>query len=180
MSLCGASMSLFIRDRLATLVHGIRFDGLPPAVVHQVKRIVLDTLACAYGAIHSEPARMTREIARALGGTPECALIGATEKTSCTLATLVNGTLMRYLDGNDYYFGRDSAHPSGNLAPALAVAQHARRNGRDLIEAMVIAYEIQLRLCDLTGVSGRGWHPDRKSTRLNSSHVALSRMPSFF
>ena len=23
-----------------------------------------------------------------------------------------------------------------------------------------------------------GWEPDRKSTRLNSSHVALSRMPS--
>lgn len=149
---------MFLRDRLAALVHGIRYAALPPEVVHQVKRITLDTLACAYGACHSEPARMVRELTRDLGGVPRCSLIGTPEKSSCALATLVNGTLMRYLDGNDYYFGRDSAHPSGNLAPALAVAQHVGRSGRALIEAMVIAYEVQLRLCDLTGVSERGWH----------------------
>ena len=140
---------MFLRDRLAALVHGIHYAELPPEVIHQVKRITLDTLACALGAHHSEPARMVRTVARQLGGVPECTLIGASEKTSCTLATLVNGTLMRYLDGNDYYFGKDSAHPSGNLAPALAVAEHAHRGGRELIEAMVAAYEVQLRLCDL-------------------------------
>lgn len=150
---------MFLRDRLAALVHGIRYADLPPEVIHQVKRITLDTLACAYGASHGAPARIVRGLARELGGAPQCTLIGSAEKSSCTLATLVNGTLMRYLDGNDYYFGRDSAHPSGNLAPALALAEQAGRSGRALIEAMVIAYEVQLRLCDLTGVSERGWHP---------------------
>lgn len=162
---------MFLRNRLAGMVHGMRYADLPPEVIHQVKRVTLDTLACAYGATHSEPARIVREMARELGGVPECTLIGSAEKTSCTLATLVNGTLMRYLDGNDYYFGRDSAHPSGNLAPALAVAQRAGRNGRDLITAMVIAYEVQLRLCDLTGVSERGWHP---GTHTQFSSAALA------
>ncbi len=153
------------------MVHGIHYADLPPEVIHQVRRITLDTLACAYGACHGEPARIVRDTVRALGGVAECTLIGSTEKTSCTLATLVNGTLMRYLDGNDYYFGRDSAHPSGNLAPALAVAQRAGCNGRDLITAMVIAYEVQLRLCDLTGVSERGWHP---GTHTQFSSAALA------
>ena len=153
------------------MVHGIHYAELPPEVIHQVKRITLDTLACAFGASRSEPARIVREMARESGGTPACTLIGTADKTSCALATLVNGTLMRYLDGNDYYFGRDSAHPSGNLAPALAVAQRAGRNGRDLIAAMVIAYEIQLRLCDLTGVSERGWHP---GTHTQFSSAALA------
>jgi 2-methylcitrate dehydratase len=150
---------MFFRDRLAALVHGIRYDELPPEVIREVKRITLDTLACALGAQHGAPARMVRTVAHELGGAPRCTLIAASEKTSCALATLVNGTLMRYLDGNDYYFGRDSAHPSGNLAPALAVAEHAQRGGRALIEAMVAAYEVQLRLCDLTGISEIGWHP---------------------
>ena len=113
---------MFFRDRLAELVQGIRYAALPPEVIHQVKRITLDTLACAYGAFHSEPVSMVRVLARDLGGAPRCSVIGTAEKTSCTLATLVNGTMMRYLDGNDYYFGRDSAHPSGNLAPPPAPA----------------------------------------------------------
>jgi 2-methylcitrate dehydratase len=164
---------MFLRDRLAGMMHGIRYADLPPELIHQVKRITLDTLACAYGACRSEPAHIVRKMASELGSAPQsrCTLIGSTQKTSCTLATLVNGTLMRYLDGNDYYFGRDSAHPSGNLAPALAVAQRAGRNGRDLITAMVIAYEVQLRLCDLTGVSQRGWHP---GTHAQFSSAALA------
>src|ERR1043165_8638225 len=35
-------------------------------------------------------------------------------------------------------------------------------------------------LCPKQPRSNGDGHPDRKSTRLNSSHVALSRMPSFF
>lgn len=45
------------------MVHGIRYADLPPEVIHQVKRITLDTLACAYGGCHAEPARMVRECA---------------------------------------------------------------------------------------------------------------------
>jgi 2-methylcitrate dehydratase len=83
------------------------------------------------------------------------------EKTSAPLATLVNGSLLRYLDSNDYYFSRDPAHPSGNLAAALAVSERERRSGRDLIAALVAAYEIHLRLCDFAGEPSlwrRGWH----------------------
>ncbi|MCE9641097.1 MAG: MmgE/PrpD family protein, partial [Betaproteobacteria bacterium] len=115
-------MAKLVRDRLAELVHSIRYQDLPPEVVTAAKRVILDTLACAVGAIRSEPAAIVRNVARQLGGNAEATTLGDGGKTSCALATLVNGTLIRYLDNNDYYFGLDSAHPSGNLAPALAVA----------------------------------------------------------
>lgn len=167
-------MSGLIRDRLAELAHGIRYEDLPPEVVHEAERLILDTLACALGGYRSAPASIARQVAHALGGNPEASTIGDGRRTSCALATLVNGTMMRYLDNNDYYFGRDSAHPSGNLAPALAVAQRAGRGGRDVITAMVVAYEIQLRLCDLAGqpsISERGWHP---GTHMQFSSAALA------
>jgi 2-methylcitrate dehydratase len=167
-------MALCVRDALAQVVHGISYAALPPEVVHETKRLVLDTLACAIGAIRSEPAAIVRTFAETLGGVPEAGVIGAGRKTSAPLATLVNGTLIRYLDSNDYYFGSDSAHPSSNIPPALALVQRLGRSGRDLVAAIVAGYEVQMRFCDavaMPGISGRGWHT---ATHVQFSAAALA------
>jgi 2-methylcitrate dehydratase len=163
-----------VRDRLAVLAHSVRYEDLPSPVVHETKRLILDTLGCALGGSHSEPAAIVRNVARTLGGNPEATMLGTGGRTSCALATLVNGTLIRYLDLNDYYFGHDSAHPSGNLAAGMAVAQRVGRSGKDLIAALVAAYELQIRFCDFVagpGISDRGWHP---GTTLQFSSAALA------
>jgi len=169
---------MFVRDELAQLVASIRYEALPPAVVHASKRVLLDTLACALRATRSAPAAVARDFAHQLGGNAESTVIGTRSRSSCALATFVNGTLIRYLDNNDYYFGHDSAHPSGNLAPALAVGEKAKRAGADVIAALVAAYELQLRLCDLVaagGISGGGWHPGT-DMQFSSAAVAASLM----
>jgi len=169
---------MFVRDELAQLVASIRYEALPPAVVHASKRVLLDTLACALRATRSAPAAIARDFAHQLGGNAESTVIGTRSRSSCALATFVNGTLIRYLDNNDYYFGHDSAHPSGNLAPALAVGEKAKRAGADVIAALVAAYELQLRLCDLVaagGISGGGWHPGT-DMQFSSAAVAASLM----
>src|SRR6516165_2078519 len=143
--------SVTVLERLAALVHSVTFDTLPPEVVSAAKERILDTLGCAYGALESDVGRAARQIAADCGGAPQATLIGTGEKTSAPLATLVNGSLLRYLDSNDYYFSRDPAHPSGNLAVALAIGEREHRSGRDLIAALVAAYEVQLRLCDFAG-----------------------------
>lgn len=150
-----------LRDALAQCACDIHFADLPPAVVRQAKLLVLDTLGCALGGIAGEPVRAARAIARALGGRPEATIIGSGERTSCTLATFVNGTALRYLDANDYYFGRDPAHASGNIAAILAVGERVAASGAEVLAALVAAYEVQLRLCDHAGEPSlwdRGWH----------------------
>jgi 2-methylcitrate dehydratase len=155
----GASASVL--ERLAALVHSVCFEDLPAEVVAAVIARVLDTLGCAFGALDSDVARAVQRLAADCGGAAQATLIGTGEKTSAPLATLVNGSLLRYLDSNDYYFSRDPAHPSGNLAAALAVGEREQRSGCDLIAALVAAYEIHLRLCDFAGQPSlwrRGWH----------------------
>jgi 2-methylcitrate dehydratase len=150
-----------VLERLAGLVHSVRFDDLPAEVVSAATARVLDTLGCAFGALDSDVGRAVQRLAADCGGAAQATLIGTGEKTSAPLATLVNGSLLRYLDSNDYYFSRDPAHPSGNLAAALAVGERERRSGRDLIATLVAAYEIHLRLCDFAGEPSlwrRGWH----------------------
>lgn len=151
-------MARYIRDDLADLVLGIGYDDLPPDVVHQAKRLVLDTMGCAMGGFNGPPTRIVRDVVRDMGCRGEATVIGEGGATSCAYATLVNGTMLRYLDHNDYYFRRDTAHASANIAAALAVAEREGLSGRDVILGIVVGYEVQLRLCTHAGsLWERGW-----------------------
>jgi len=164
----------YVRDRLAQIVRSITYDDLGPDTINEAKRLIIDTLACAFGGYASPPSKIVRETVRELGGTAEATIIGSGNRTSCTLATLANGTMMRYLDNNDYYIGRDPSHTSGNLAPALAVAERQGATGKDLLLSFVVAYEVQIRLCDFAGspnIWERGWH---HATNMQFASAALS------
>jgi 2-methylcitrate dehydratase len=163
-----------VRDQLADLILSIDYEGLPAEVVKETKRLILDTLACAWGGFAGEPSKIVRKTVQQLGGNPESTVIGEGTRTSCALATLANGTMIRYLDNNDYYHGRDPSHPSGNLAAALAVAEREKLGGHDVISAMVVAYEVQVRLCDCAGTPNiweRGWH---HATNMQFASAALA------
>jgi 2-methylcitrate dehydratase len=163
-----------VRARLASIAAEIDYAKLPAEVVQETKRLILDTLGCALGGYRGGPCAGMRAVAAELGGNAEATIIGQRQPTSCTLAALVNGTLLRYLDANDYYFGRDPAHASGNLATALAAAERGHLSGRDLILGLVVGYEIQLRLCDFAGrpnLWDRGWH---HATNMQFASAALA------
>ncbi len=159
---------------LAQRVRDVHFDMLPAAVVARARALIVDTLACAFAGYDGAPCRAVRALADELGGRPVATIIGSGARTSMPLATLANGTMLRYLDGNDYYFARDPAHPSGQLAVALAVAEGRGRSGRALVAGLVAAYEVQMRLCEVAGeptLWRRGWH---HSTNAQFAAAALA------
>jgi 2-methylcitrate dehydratase len=82
--------------------------------------------------------------------------------------------LIRYLDYNDTYLSLEPAHPSDNLAAVLAVGEMAGANGRDLLTAAVLAYEIQCRLCDAASLRKHGF--DHVTYGAISSCVAASKL----
>src|SRR3989449_6906426 len=51
----------------------------------------------------------------------------------------------------------EPAHPSDNISAALAIAESVGANGRELITAIALAYEVQCRLCDAASIRARGW-----------------------
>jgi 2-methylcitrate dehydratase len=162
----------YIRDDLADLVLGIDYGNLPPDVVHQAKRLVLDTMGCAMGGFNGPPTEIVRDVVRDMECRGESSVIGEGGRTSCAFATLVNGTMLRYLDHNDYYFRRDTAHASANIAAALAVAEREGLSGRDAILGIVVGYEVQLRLCTHAGsLWERGW---AGATNLSFSAAAVA------
>src|SRR5437868_11439151 len=64
------------------------------------------------------------------------------------------------MDYYDIYWKADPCHPSDLIAAPLARCESEGLSGKDLILATIIAYEIEMRLCEIgrPGVREYGWH----------------------
>ncbi len=146
-----------LADRLAHYTQSLRFKDLPGDVVHEVKRRILDSLGCAFGAWTAAPCRIARDMALAAKVPGGATVWGTNHKTLPDLATFANGAMVRYLDFNDTYLSKEPAHPSDNIAAVLAAGETAHASGELVIQALTLSYEIQCRLCDAAALRPRGW-----------------------
>jgi 2-methylcitrate dehydratase len=146
-----------LAQRLAEYAANLTFDKLDRKTVHEVRRRLIDSFACALGAYAANAPHVARAICRRVTSEPAATYLGGATKTLPALAAFCNGVLFRYLDFNDTYLSLEPAHPSDNLAAVLAAGEAARRSGRDIITAAVLAYEIQCRFCDAASIRKHGW-----------------------
>jgi 2-methylcitrate dehydratase len=146
-----------LAQRLAQYAVGLEFSHLPPAVVHEAKRRLIDSLGCALGAWDAEPCAIARRVASRFSAESGATLWGTRHRAPPDWVAFANGCHVRYLDFNDTYLSKEPAHPSDNIAAAVAVAETIPASGRDLITAIVLGHEIQCRLCDTASLRARGW-----------------------
>jgi 2-methylcitrate dehydratase len=153
-------MDQTISQQIAEFAIGLNYDMLPGEVVHEVKRYLYDSLGCAYGGYHTDDVRILREIYTGMGGAEEATLIGFGDRMPAVNATLVNSLMVRALDFNDIYWKEDPSHPSDLIPAALAVGERVGASMKDVIVAIVLAYEFEMRLCEFAvpGIRERKWH----------------------
>ncbi|HEX2829152.1 MAG TPA: MmgE/PrpD family protein [Burkholderiales bacterium] len=155
-----SSMTAQSADRIQSKLSGyaarLSYADLDEETIHAATTRVIDTLAALIGGFSGEPCRMTRELAAGMPQASGATVIGTSLKTSPDLAAFVNGTTARYVEMNDVYHwpGSSGGHPSDVLMPILAAAEYARANGRDFITAVVLGYEIYLRMSDAVKTPG--------------------------
>ena len=153
-------MSKSLAHRLAEFSCSLNYEDLSKAVVHEVKRRVIDSIGCALGAWHEEPCTIARTVASDFSAKHGATIIGTSHKAPPDWAAFATGCCIRYFDYNDTYLSKEPAHPSDNLAAVFAVAESVGATGREAITAAAIAYEVQCRLCDAASIRARGWdHP---------------------
>lgn len=131
--------------------------ALPEAVLHEAKRRLIDSVGVAFAAYDCPPGVAARALCRRTRAEPGATPFGGRSAVAPDLATFHNGVLIRYLDFNDTYLSLEPAHPSDNIAAALAAAELAGSSGRELLAAIVLGYEIQCRLCDAASLRAQGW-----------------------
>jgi 2-methylcitrate dehydratase len=146
-----------ISEQLATYATSLRYEDLPDEVVHRTKALIIDTLGCALGGHDGEPVKIAREIAAEVSSTQPASLLGYGPQTSLDLAVFVNGAMIRYLDFNDGYTSLTSGHPSDSVAALLSAAEFVHADGRELITATVVAYEVFCRMCDAANLKAQAF-----------------------
>ena len=133
-------------QQLAAFAAETRSRGLPPELVHDVKRRILDVVGNSLGAHGYEPARISLAVATAWGGAERASAIGSGARFPAAAAALVNGTLAHTLDFDDTHLP-SVLHPSASVIPAaLAVAEAEGRSGMEAIVAIAVGNEINVRL----------------------------------
>ena len=160
-----------VARELANKVRDFHFSDIPADVIHQTKRMMLDTLGCAIGGYESEASRTIQEFIKESGHPAESTVFGNGIRTSCLNATLANGAMVRYLDYNDTAFilqgetYRTGYHPSEVIPPVLALGEKHHLSGKGVITAINLGYDLSLAF--LEGVRGagmekKGWNGDTR------------------
>ena len=144
-------------EQLAAFVCRASASQLSGAAREQLKTRVLDSLGVAIAALDAEPIGMIWAHLADFGGKPLATLIGG-GRTAPDRAAFYNGALVRYLDFMDSYLAKgETNHPSDNLAPVLAAAEYAARDGETLLGALAVAYQVHTRLSDVAPVRAKGF-----------------------
>ena len=149
-----------ISRKMAQFALDLTYDAIPAPALKEAKRFVLDSIGCALAALDHEDMRQAYQYIESLGGHAQASIIGHGTKTNMANAALMNALLIRAMDYNDIYWKQDPSHPSDILPAAFAPAEFRGLDGRDLLVGILIAYEIEMRLCLAAdpGVREVGWH----------------------
>ncbi len=133
-------------DRLSEFVAATSFEDLPESTPTYAQDVVLDTLgAIVAGSRLPENAKLAH-VANARSKSLSSTVLGHPIRADPMYATLVNATAgiaLEMDEGNRFAAG----HPSIHVLPGiLAIGEEMNIGGRQLLEALVLGYDVEARL----------------------------------
>lgn len=143
--------------RLVDFASRADFADLPLETVHECKRRLIDTVACALGAYDEPLSKMARALAKRYSGTPAASVWGCTWQTTPEAAAFANGVMLRFLDISDQYRVKSGGHPSDVIAGVLAVGEAMHADGAAVINAVTLAYDVYCSFCEAVDINSKGW-----------------------
>ncbi|MDE8556219.1 MmgE/PrpD family protein [Pantoea vagans] len=150
------------QQQLASFVHQMDFDDIPPALVERCKRHILDTLGAALAGTDSEVYRAVAATVLTDGAAPQAVLWGTPHASSAKNAALLNGVAAHMYELDDTG-GCD--HSGAVVLPAVLAAMplcKAPPTGKALITAVMMGYDVGRRVLEACGGysphNGAGWH----------------------
>jgi 2-methylcitrate dehydratase PrpD len=163
-----------ITQDLANYCGELTFSRLPDEVVDRAKYFFLDFIgvACRGSGADSSKSmyRFVREMGKGNG-----VIIGTTNKAPYLYSALANGTAGHAIEMDDVN-NESSLHPGVVIFPsALATSEMVGATGKRLIEAVVLGYEMMIRLGKALKPKNsyeRGFHPTGTCGTFGSSFTA--------
>lgn len=144
-----------VLDSLTEFAVGLKHQQIPDGVLQAARERLLDSVGCAVGAVAGDTVAIARALAPPpAAGDPGGRLLCFDEVVATDAAAFANSCMIRLLDFNDTYPG---GHPSDMLGGLLGSAARHGATGARLLTAMVVAYEVYIRLQMKAQFRERGW-----------------------
>lgn len=141
----GGKMSEVTKE-ICKFIKEANFEDIPYASVKRMKTAVLDTIGCIIIGSTNTSGKAVMNYVKSVGvGKEESTVIGTKMKTSCMHACLINGTMGHRYEYDDG--GTGGGHAGITIGPAaLALGEKIEANGKDLLTAITIGYELMIRI----------------------------------
>jgi 2-methylcitrate dehydratase len=164
-----------IADRLAAFALA-RSGKFEPRLLDGAKFVLVDTIAVGLGAFHHPAAQNARRYLDYFPGDPSGAAVWGTRlRVTPDKATLANGVLLRCYDYNDVMLGAKGAgHPSDMIAALVSLCDWRDISGLELLEAIVVGYEVAEALYDIAPAEASGW--DHANVSAIGATCAIGRL----
>jgi 2-methylcitrate dehydratase PrpD len=163
---------------LAQFIHETRWSDLPPAVQHQTRRCLLDTVGAGIAGSRTETSRIVRNVAAAVFGGNDARLWLDGRSVSAPGAALANGMTIDSLDIHDGH-PLVKGHAGAAVVPSLiAMAEHGQTapDGRELLTALAVGYEVALRAGIALHRTACDYHTSGAWNALGCAAVAARRI----
>lgn len=138
-------------------------SAIPPDVTGRATDLFMDFVGVSLGSLElaTSPATVP-DLFASLGGQPQSRIFGRAAKVPAPSAAFANASIHHAIELDDTHSGA-SLHPGTCVIPAaVALAEARRASGRALLRAMVLGYEVAVRLgraVDPAAHYARGFHP---------------------
>ena len=153
-----------VSETIATWIEGCRYDDVPGDIIGIAKRNILDCVGTALAGSTQPVARVLDQYLTELDGAGQATILGLGIKSLCSEAAMANGILSHALDYDDLVIpatGAGGPHITAAVLPAaLAIAEHHKKSGKELLLAYILGCETVYRIglaVDPTHYNA-GWH----------------------
>ncbi|MBZ0264380.1 MmgE/PrpD family protein [bacterium] len=149
-----------ISQQIAEWASKVRYEDLSDDAIRMAKVILYDSIGTALGGYKTHDVGIMNNYMVEKGGAEEATIFGSGKKLPAVEAALLNALMVRALDYNDIYWKQDPSHPSDIIPGPLALGERLGKSGRDLLLAIAVGHEIEMRLCEAAfpGIRERKWH----------------------
>lgn len=155
-----ADMDLNLTRNLCRFLSGVEFAALPPEVVHEARRGILDWTGCALAGSVAEKTAALLAVLETVSGKPRATVIGRRHQLGVLEAATANGQMGHVLDFDDTHMGGVILHTSSPVLAALfALAEARGADPRQFIAAYVCGFEAGVRVGRAAPAHhDGGWH----------------------
>lgn len=150
-----------LTSALAEWACGFRYEELSAQQQERLQVLLLDHLACVARGSRLPWGEGLKQWATSYGGSGNATVVGSALRAAPHVAGLLNATAAHGMEFDDTH-DPSLTHPgAGVIATALAVAEDTDADGREVLAAITVGYEVTARVGIATGASimERGFHP---------------------